>query len=70
MFSALSQIAKHSVDLAEMVVEAEIFPAVLNCLKGIRMKYYFKYQIVMSILLIMNYCFYLVQILMNMFAKM
>ena len=33
MFSALSQIAKHSVDLAEMVVEAEIFPAVLTCLK-------------------------------------
>ena len=32
MFSALSQIAKHSVDLAEMVVEAEIFPAVLDCL--------------------------------------
>ena len=34
VFSALSQIAKHSVDLAEMVVEAEIFPAVLTCLKG------------------------------------
>ena len=34
IFSALSQIAKHSVDLAEMVVEAEIFPAVLACLKG------------------------------------
>ena len=33
VFSALSQIAKHSVDLAEMVVEAEIFPAVLQCLK-------------------------------------
>lgn len=33
VFSALSQIAKHSVDLAEMVVEAEIFPAVLGCLK-------------------------------------
>ena len=33
MFSALSQISKHSVDLAEMVVEAEIFPAVLTCLK-------------------------------------
>lgn len=33
MFSALSQIAKHSVDLAEMVVEAEIFPSVLACLK-------------------------------------
>ncbi|XP_027030645.2 sperm-associated antigen 6-like [Tachysurus fulvidraco] len=27
------QISKHSVDLAEMVVEAEIFPAVLACLK-------------------------------------
>ena len=36
IFSALSQIAKHSVDLAEMVVEAEIFPAVLTCLKGIQ----------------------------------
>lgn len=34
IFSALSQIAKHSVDLAEMVVEAEIFPSVLTCLKG------------------------------------
>lgn len=33
MFSALSQIAKHCVDLAEMVVEAEIFPAVLTSLK-------------------------------------
>jgi len=33
VFSALSQIAKHSVDLAEMVVEAEIFPAVLTCLR-------------------------------------
>ena len=33
VFSALSQIAKHSVDLAEMVVEAEIFPAVLTALK-------------------------------------
>lgn len=32
MFSALSQISKHSVDLAEMVVEAEIFPSVLTCL--------------------------------------
>jgi 3-methyladenine DNA glycosylase AlkD len=28
----LSQIAKHSVDLAEMVVEAEIFPAAFACL--------------------------------------
>ncbi len=35
VFSALSQIAKHSVDLAEMVVEAEIFPAVLTCLKDV-----------------------------------
>lgn len=33
IFSALAQIAKHSVDLAEMVVEAEIFPAVLTCLR-------------------------------------
>lgn len=33
MFSALSQIAKHNVDLAEMVVEAEIFPSVLTSLK-------------------------------------
>lgn len=33
MLSALAQISKHSVDLAEMVVEAEIFPAVLSCLK-------------------------------------
>lgn len=33
VFSALSQISKHSVDLAEMVVEAEIFPAVLACLR-------------------------------------
>lgn len=31
--SALAQIAKHSVDLAEVVVEAEIFPNFLNCLK-------------------------------------
>ena len=29
----LAQIAKHSVDLAEVVVEAEIFPNILNCLK-------------------------------------
>ena len=29
----MSQIAKHSVDLAEMVVEAEIFPASFACLK-------------------------------------
>ena len=34
VFSALSQIAKHSLDLAEMVVEAEVFPAVLTSLKG------------------------------------
>lgn len=33
MFSALGQISKHSVDLAELVVEAEIFPAVLACLR-------------------------------------
>lgn len=33
MLSALSQIAKHSVDLAELVVEAEIFPVVLTCMK-------------------------------------
>lgn len=33
VFSALSQIAKHSVDLAEMVVEAEIFPTSFACLK-------------------------------------
>ena len=31
--SALSQIAKHTVDLAETVVDGEIFPNVLNCLK-------------------------------------
>lgn len=31
--SALGQIAKHSVDLAEVVVEAEIFPKCLTCLK-------------------------------------
>jgi len=29
----LSQIAKHSVDLAEVVVEAEIFPKIFTCLK-------------------------------------
>ncbi len=33
VFSALSQISKHSVDLSELVVEAEIFPAVLSCLR-------------------------------------
>ena len=30
--SCLAQIAKHSVDLAEVVVEAEIFPKILTCL--------------------------------------
>ena len=30
---SLSQIAKHSVDLAEVVVGAEIFPKILTCLK-------------------------------------
>lgn len=33
VFSALSQISKHTVDLAEMVVEADIFPAVFTSLK-------------------------------------
>lgn len=33
VFSALAQISKHSVDLAEMVVESEIFPSVLKSLK-------------------------------------
>lgn len=33
--SCLAQIAKHSVDLAEVVVEAEIFPRILLCLKDI-----------------------------------
>lgn len=33
VFSALSQISKHSVDLAEMVVMAEVFPAALACLR-------------------------------------
>ncbi len=33
MCCALSQIAKHSVDLAEVVVGAEIFPKILTCLK-------------------------------------
>lgn len=28
-----SQIAKHSVDLAEVVVEAEVFPKIFTCLK-------------------------------------
>jgi hypothetical protein len=31
--SALGQIAKHSVDLAEVVVEAEVFPKCLTCLR-------------------------------------
>ena len=31
----MSQIAKHSVDLAEVVVEAEIFPRILLCLKDV-----------------------------------
>ena len=34
VLSALSQISKHSLELAEMVVEADIFPAVLVELKG------------------------------------
>ncbi|CAN0167607.1 unnamed protein product, partial [Hapterophycus canaliculatus] len=29
----LGQIAKHSVDLAEVVVEAEVFPNILKCLR-------------------------------------
>jgi hypothetical protein len=33
--SCLGQIAKHSVDLAEVVVEAEIFPKMLTCLKDV-----------------------------------
>ena len=33
--SCLAQISKHSVDLAEVVVEAEIFPGVLNLLKDL-----------------------------------
>lgn len=33
VFSALGQISKHSVDLAEMVVVAELFPAALTCLR-------------------------------------
>ncbi len=31
--SCLAMVAKHSVDLAEVVVEAEVFPRILNCLK-------------------------------------
>ena len=33
MFSALSQISKHTVELAELVVEAEVFPTMLNSLR-------------------------------------
>lgn len=33
VFSALSQISKHSVSLAEMVVEAEVFPAAMATLR-------------------------------------
>lgn len=33
VLSCLSQIAKHSVELAELVVEGEIFPGVLDRLK-------------------------------------
>ena len=33
VWSWLTHISKHSVDLAEVVVEAEIFPNILNCLK-------------------------------------
>ena len=29
----MSQVSKHSVELAEMVVEAEIFPAILSSLR-------------------------------------
>ena len=33
VYSALSQISKHSVELAELVVEAEVFPTIFKCLK-------------------------------------
>ncbi len=33
--SCLSQIAKHSVDLAETIVEAEVFPKIFVCLKDV-----------------------------------
>ena len=33
MCCCLGQIAKHSVDLAEVVVEAEVFPNILKCLR-------------------------------------
>lgn len=35
MCSCLAQISKHAVELADVVVEAEIFPKILNCLKDI-----------------------------------
>jgi len=35
VFSALSQIVKHNVDLAEMVVEADAFPSALTSLKDV-----------------------------------
>ena len=41
IFSALSQISKHSLELAEMVVEAELFPAVLISLKGTCVQFLF-----------------------------
>lgn len=31
--SALAQVAKHSVDMAEVVVEADVFPRILTCLQ-------------------------------------
>jgi HEAT repeat protein len=34
VLSALSQIAKHTVDLAETVVDADLFPNLLICLKA------------------------------------
>lgn len=39
--SALAQIAKHSVDLAEVVVEAEIFPKVCASRKLINVSFNF-----------------------------
>lgn len=33
VFSALSQIAKHSASLSEMVAEVGVFPAAMTCLK-------------------------------------
>lgn len=33
VYSALSQISKHTVELAELVVEAEIFPVILSSLR-------------------------------------